>query len=308
MAEKKPPLVAIVGPTASGKSSLAIELAEEFHGEIVSADSRQVYRGMDIGTAKVLPEEQARVRHHLLDIARPKQPITLAEYQARAFRAIGHILQRGLLPFLVGGTGLYVQAVIENLRIPEVPPQSGLRDEMEKLDTAALVARLEAVDPESAAGIDRHNRMRLIRAIEVSETSGTPISRLQDRGEPRYATLKVGIRLDKEALTDGITERLEDWLRRGLTEEITRLHQEEGLSWEQIESFGLHYRSFAKHLQGDLTFEAARSESATELVRYTKRQMTWFKRDETIRWIGSEDEAEALVSGWLDARTMEPRR
>ncbi|MDP9211731.1 MAG: tRNA (adenosine(37)-N6)-dimethylallyltransferase MiaA [bacterium] len=306
MAEKKPPLVVIVGPTASGKSSLAIELAEEFHGEIVSADSRQVYRGMDIGTAKVLPEEQARVRHHLLDIAHPKQPITLAEYQARAFTAIGHILERGLLPLLVGGTGLYVQAVVENLRIPEVPPQPGLRARLETLDTAALAARLEAADPESAGTIDRHNRLRLIRAIEVTETAGTPISQLQARDEPRYAALKIGIRLDGEILRSRITERLDDWLRRGLAEEIIRLHKE-GLSWAQIESFGLHYRSFAKHLQGELTFEEARTDAVRELVRYTKRQMTWFKRDEAIRWVGSEDEAQTLVSGWLGGRVLEPQ-
>lgn len=296
---RKPPLVVVVGPTASGKTSLSIELAEEFHGEIVSADSRQVYRGMDIGTAKAMPEELARVPHHLIDIAKPADTLTLAEYKERADRAIQHIQDRGLLPFLVGGTGLYVRAVVDNLEIPSVPPRPELRKELEKLDTASLAKRLKRTDPDAYESIDRKNPRRLIRAIEVSESEDASFEDLKGAAEPKYDALLVGLKTDPGTLEIRIRRRLDEWLERGLLDEIRRLHDEERVPWERLDEFGLHYRAFAGHLHGDVGFDKAKERATKELIKYAKRQRTWFKRDKRIHWVSDEDHAGVLVSDWL---------
>src|SRR5579871_1067869 len=167
MNESLPPLIVVLGPTASGKSALGIELAQRFHGEIVSADSRQVYRGMDIGTAKVTPQEQALVRHHLLDVADPGEVYTAARFQQEAIAAINDILARNRLPLLVGGSPHYIQAVVDHLQMPRIPPQPELRAQLEARPLADLLAQLEELDPEGAASIDRHNPRRVIRALEV---------------------------------------------------------------------------------------------------------------------------------------------
>jgi tRNA dimethylallyltransferase len=299
---RKPPLVVIVGPTASGKTTLSIELAEEFHGEIVSADSRQVYRGMDIGTAKADPEDLSRVAHHLIDVAKPTAILTLAEYKQRADRAIQHIQDRGLLPFLVGGTGLYVQAVADNLDIPAVPPQPALRAELEKLSLEKLGKRLKETDSAAYETVDRKNPRRLIRAIEVSETEGVSIERLKKSAEPKFDILMLGLKVEAKVLEARIRQRIDDWLERGLLDEIRRLHDEDGVSWERLDGFGLHYRTFAKHLNGDLGFDEAKEMAIKENLKYAKRQLTWFKRDKRIQWISDEDHAGVLVSDWLIER------
>lgn len=301
------PLVVIVGPTASGKTALSLELAEEFHGEIVSADSRQIYRGLDIGTAKVMPEEQGRVPHHLIDVAKPTETLTLAQYQKKAFRAIEHIQDRGLLPFLVGGTGLYVQAVVDNLKIPKVAPQPKLRAELDKLSTDQLADRLKAVDPLGHSEIDKQNPRRLVRAIEVSETQGTPFSELKDSGDPRFDALMLGVQVEPGQLKRQIRERLDEWLQRGLLDEIRSLHDEEKVPWERLEAFGLHYCAFAEHLEGKRSFDEAKQEALQKLLQYAKRQITWFKRDRRIHWIEDEDQAEELVSEWLVKRAGDRR-
>ncbi|MDP4000088.1 MAG: tRNA (adenosine(37)-N6)-dimethylallyltransferase MiaA [bacterium] len=299
---RKPPLVVVVGPTASGKTALAIELAEEFHGEIVSADSRQVYRGMDIGTAKASPEELSRVPHHLVDITKPTERLTLAEYKKYADRAIQHIQDRGLLPFLVGGTGLYVRAVVDNLAIPAVPPQPELRAELEKLDLETLGKRLKAVDPASYETVDQKNPRRLIRAIEVSETEGVSFEHLKGSAAPKNDTLMLGLKTDPVTLEIRVRRRVDDWLQRGLLDEIRRLHDEDGVSWDRLHDFGLHYRTFAEHLNGKLGFDEAKERAVKDNIRYAKRQLTWFKQDQRIRWISDEDHAGVLVSDWLIER------
>ncbi len=299
--EIKPPLAVIVGPTASGKSELAIELAEEFHGEIVSADSRQIYRGMDIGTGKVLAEQRRRVPHHLLDMADPTETYTVAQYQRAALTAVRHIQHRGRLPFLVGGTGLYVQAIVDNLQIPPVAPQAELRAELEKLSLAELRQRLVAADPVGAETVDSQNPRRLIRAIEVSETAGTPWSELQKCGDPCFDTAMIGISKPAAELKERILTRSDERLERGMLEEVKAL-QARGVSWEQLESFGLEYRRLAEHLQGKLTYQEATERLRQDLLQFAKRQMTWFKRDKRITWVATEDEAEEIVSDWLLAR------
>ena len=192
------PLIAIVGPTAVGKTALSIQLAEEFRGEIVSADSRQVYRGMNIGTAKPTPEEQRRVPHHLLDLVNPGESFTLARYQQLAYATIAEIHTRGNLPLLVGGSGLYVRAILEGLSIPRVAPDSARREELEREESAMLYARLQQLDPIAATRIDPRNKRRVIRAIEVSEAAGRPISELQTHRAPNYRVLRLGLTLPRE--------------------------------------------------------------------------------------------------------------
>ncbi|MSU75874.1 tRNA (adenosine(37)-N6)-dimethylallyltransferase MiaA [Patescibacteria group bacterium] len=300
--EIKPPLVAIVGPTATGKSEIAIDLAEEFNGEIVSADSRQVYRGMDIGTGKVLPDQQGRVPHHLLDVADPNDTYTVVQYKDAAIAAIQDIQQRGLLPFLVGGTGLYIQAVIDNLLIPPVPPQPKLRAELDKLSKEDLVKRLKLVEPVDWATIDLQNPRRIIRAIEVSETAGIPISEMRRKGPQLFDTLIVGIDRPKKTLDERIERRMMERFKRGFIEEVRTLHSE-GVSWERLETMGLEYRRIAEYLQGKYPYEQAVELCKQDLIQFAKRQYTWFRSNRKVDWVDSDDEAQRLVSDWLVKRT-----
>lgn len=299
--QRKPPLVAIVGPTATGKSEIAIDLAEEFNGEIVSADSRQVYRGMDIGTGKVLTEQQGRIPHYLLDVADPTDTYTVAQYQVAAIEQITDIQERGRLPFLVGGTGLYVQAVVDNLKIPAVPPQPKLRAELQKLSHDKLVDRLKAVEPVDYATIDIKNRRRIERAIEISEAGGIPVREMRKRGPILFDVLKIGVVRPGGQLEERIDRRLKERVKRGMVEEVKRLH-EQGVTWEKLESFGLEYRRIAEYLQGKLTYEEAMDQLRQDIIKFSKRQMTWFKRDKGIHWVVDDDEAQQLVSEWLVTR------
>lgn len=296
--QRQPPLVAIVGPTASGKSEIAIALAEEFNGEIVSADSRQVYRGMDIGTGKVLPEQQGRIPHYLLDVADPTETYTVAQYQRAAIAAIKDIQERGRLPFLVGGTGLYIQAVVDNLKIPAVPPQPKLRAELAKLSLVDLVKHLKAVEPVDYATIDLQNRRRVERAIEISEGGGIPVREMRQRGPILFDTLTIGITRPAGELETRIDQRLKERVKRGMVEEVKRLH-EHGVAWGKLESFGLEYRRIAEYLQGKLTHEQAMQQLGQDIIKFSKRQMTWFKRNQRIHWVADDDEAQQLVSEWL---------
>ncbi len=303
----KPPLIVIVGPTSSGKSALSLELAEEFHGEIVSADSRQIYRGMNVGTNKPTPEEQARVPHHLLDVAEPDSTYTVAEFKEAALSAIRHIHARNKLPFLVGGTGLYVQVVVDNLDLPNVPPQQKLRQELELLTIEQLRTRLKACDPVGAEKIDLHNRRRIIRAIEVSETAGVPFSDLRKAGTPEFDPLMLGVYQEPEVMRQRLRISGQWRLDHGILEEMQRLNSE-GISWDQFESFGLEYRRYAQYFEGKLGLVEASELAQKDLFAFAKRQITWFKRDKRIRWISTEDNASAIVSDWLMQRAEEPVR
>lgn len=299
-----PPLVAIVGPTTSGKTLLGIELAEEFNGEIVSADSRQVYRGLDIGTAKVAGADRDRIPHHLLDVADPRENYTVAEYQQAALVAIEHIQQRGKLPFLVGGSGLYVRAVTDNLKIPPVPPQAQLRRELASLSLAELIRRLKKVDPVGYKTIDLKNQRRVIRALEVRKVTGRPLSEVQGQGEPCYDVCQIGIRRTPEQLRKAIVESLEKRWRTGLVDEV-RVLNEQGVEWERLESFGMAYRRIAEFLQDQLTETDARRLTTEDEFAFAKRQLTWFKKDKRIHWVEAPDESEELISDWLVKRSAE---
>jgi tRNA dimethylallyltransferase len=293
------PLIVILGPTASGKSGLGIALAQRFSGEIVSADSRQVYRGLDIGTAKVTPEEQALVRHHLLDVADPHEIYTVAQFQRDAIAAINDILARGLQPFLVGGSPHYIQAVVDHLDIPQVPPQPELRAQLEERPLAELLTLLEELDPKSAATIDRNNPRRVLRALEVCITSGKPFSEQRGMATQLYRSLLLGIHWPRQVLYTRIDARVEERMQQGMVQEVQGL-LERGVTHERLEALGLEYRFVSRWLRGEFESEAQMVERLKYAIHdFTRRQLTWFRKDQRIVWVEggerTELEAERIV-------------
>ncbi len=278
------PLIAIIGPTAVGKTHLSLALAEEFHGEIVSADSRQVYRGMDIGTAKPTAEEQRRIPHHLIDVVNPNEPFTVAQYQQQAYTVIAAIQARGRVPFLVGGSGLYVRAVLEGLIIPRVAPNLDRRQELERQEAAILYPRLQQLDPIAAAKIDPRNKRRVIRAIEVCESAGKPISALQTRRAPEYRVLRIGLTLPREELYRRINARVDEMIAAGLVDEVRGL-LERGYPIDTPAMSGLGYRQMALYVRGEATLEEAKRLLKRDTRRFVHHQYSWFRPDDVrIRW------------------------
>ncbi len=275
-------IVVIVGPTASGKSALAIKLARRIGGEILSADSRQVYRGMDIGTGKVTEREQKLVPHHLLDIASPTRQFTVAAFVRRAREALAGIFRRSKTPIVVGGTGLYIDALLGNWTIPMVPPNPVLRKRLDRQSADQLFDMLRKKDPTRAAAIDRHNPRRLIRALEIIEATGKPVPPLAITPDPEYDIEWIG--LNPKNLAHRIEKRLDERLTHGMVAEVKKLHTR-GVSWKRLERFGLEYKWIALFLQKKITKEQLRTNLLRDIIRYSKRQMTWFKRNPHIHWM-----------------------
>lgn len=305
----RPPYLVIVGPTAVGKTAISLRLAADFNGEIISADSRQFYRGLDIGTAKATPAERAAVPHHLLDVREPDETLTLAEFQTLAYAAAAGITTRGRLPIMVGGTGLYVRAVVEGYGIPRVPPDENLRArlwaEAETEGAEALHARLAQVDPEAAASIDSRNVRRVIRALEVYELSGKAISVLQRKRPPPYRFLQIGLTRDRPNLYARIDARIQAMLEAGLVEEVRAL-LEAGVDRQSEAMSGLGYPETVAYLRGEIS---TRDELAREIGRNTRsfvrRQYNWFRlSDPSIVWFNLDevgyDEIRETVAAWLD--------
>jgi tRNA dimethylallyltransferase len=288
-----PPLLAIVGPTAVGKTAISLQLAAALGGEIVSADSRQIYRGLDIGADKVSPGQQAQIPHHLLDVVDPDQVLTLAQYQRAAYAAIDDIHRRGRLPLLVGGTGLYVAAVLEGLGIPEVPPDAALREELEsyaaELGAPALHARLAGLDPAAASRIDARNVRRVIRALEVCLVTGQPISELQAATPPPYHIVRIGLTRPRPALYARIDQRVDEMMARGLLAETQRL-LEAGYAPQLPALTGLGYRQMIQYLQGELSYDAAVAAIKQQTRRFVRQQYGWFRLDDPkIAWLDLEE-------------------
>jgi tRNA dimethylallyltransferase len=281
MSEIKPPLMVIVGPTAVGKTAVSLRLALALDGEIVSADSRQVYRGMDIGTAKATAHERARVPHHLIDVVDPSETLTLAQFQRLAYAAIDGILARGRLPLLVGGSGQYVRAVIEGWRPPEVAPQAVLREALEKLDTNELARWLALLDPVAAEGIDLRNRRRLIRALEVTLVTGRPISVQQRKSPPSYRVLQIGLTLERTLLYQRIDARVDRMMELGLLDETHRLAERYG--WDVPAMSGLGYAQLGAYLRSEMTLEEAVAAIKRETRRFVRQQANWFKPGDPSR-------------------------
>lgn len=294
--EKK--LIVIVGPTASGKSDLAVTVAKKFGGEVVSADSRQVYKGLNIGSGKITKKEMRGIPHHLLDVANPKRTFTVSQYQKLATKAIRQIWRRGKVPILVGGTGFYIQAVVDGLVLPAVPPDPPLRRELAKQSTLELFNQLQQLDPARAETIDRHNPRRLIRAIEIARALGR-VPHLP--GTPLDAKiLMIGLNPTQSSLKIKIKQRLVKRLKQGMLTEVKRL-RESGLAWSRLESFGLEYRYLALHLQGKISRTEMRQILEKEIYHYTKRQLTWFKRDNRIIWINNKQKIFNLCQQFLNS-------
>lgn len=302
-------IVVILGPTSSGKTDLSIKLALRLSSgqakkkfgingaEIVSADSRQVYRGMDIGTGKITKKEMQGVPHYLLDVVSPKKRFDVVQYRNLADKAIEKIFKKNKIPFLVGGTGFYIQAVVDGIIIPEIKPDWKLRKKLEKKPVSELYKMLKKLDSRRANNIDKNNPRRLIRAIEIVLKSKGPIPPFVAQ-KPNFKALFLGVKKSKRELKKLIEKRLLKRLDAGMINEVRKLHKS-GVSWRRLEEFGLEYRYVAQYLQNKLKYDEMITRLQKEIEHYAKRQMTWFKRDKRIKWIKDPKRAEKLIGSFL---------
>ncbi len=285
MPKGKPKIISIVGPTASGKSDLAVMLAKQFKGEVISTDSRQVYIGLNIGSGKITKKEMMGIPHHLLDVINPKKVFTVANFKKQADQKISEIISRGHTPILCGGTGFYIDAVAKNVILPEVPPNKALRKKLEMLPLEKLQQMLMKLDQKRFITIDLNNKVRLVRAIEIAKALGS-VPKIKIK--PLYDVLTVGILWDPEILRKRINLRLQKRLKGGMINEVKKLHAQ-GLSWKRLESLGLEYRFVAQFLQKKITKAEMIERLQFEIWHYAKRQMTWFQRDKNIVWVGVKE-------------------
>jgi tRNA dimethylallyltransferase len=302
-------VIAVVGPTAAGKSGLAVRLAQELGGEVINADSMQVYRGMDIGTAKLTVAERHGVPHHLLDLWDVRQPANVADYQRLARAAIADITVRGKVPILAGGSGLYVRAALEDLTFPGTDPdvRARLEAELDRDGAAVLHARLAAVDPAAAAAILPSNGRRIVRALEVIELTGRPFTAiLPDYGD-RLPALQLGLRLPRAELDRRITVRVDQMWAAGFDEEVRMLEQA-GLREGRTASRALGYQQMLRHLAGERTLDQARDETVRATRRFARRQESWFRRDPRITWLDVTDDQPGPVDRALGVIGALPAR
>ena len=293
-----PKLIVIEGTNASGKSSLGIALAARFGGEIVSADSRQVYERMNLGSGKVTPEEMQGVPHHLLDVRKPGEFFSMADFQRLAYEAIDGIIARGKVPFLVGGTGLYVDAVADGYELSDRAPDHSLRADLETFDTPALYEMLKEKLPDT--DVDPRNRHRVMRTLErLAADDYRPTGK-----SPRYTLLKLGVTWPREILKQRIDERLEKRLNEGMVDEVKAL-LDDGISEEFLTKLGLEYKYLTWYLTGKITYDQMVEELGNAIKKFAKRQMTWFRKDPRINWLDmSKDpikEASDLIESFLNS-------
>ncbi len=287
----KQKIIVILGPTAVGKTALSVELARSVGGEIISADSRQVYRGLNIGTGKVTQLEMQGVPHHLLDVADPENTFTAHDFVHLGRAAISEIAARGHIPIIVGGTGFYIDALLGRMTLPEVEPDPDLRLKLEGWSLEKLNEELKKLDPEKVKTIDTKNRVRLVRAIEIARSD--PES-WKLKAKSLYNSLSIGLTLPFLELKERIHVRLLSRLSEGMLKEAETLHAN-GLSFERMEALGLEYRAMARHIKGEITHEEMLAELEKEIGRYAKRQMTWFKRNKDIQWFRPEQKEEITL-------------
>jgi tRNA dimethylallyltransferase len=280
--EAKPKVIAIVGPTAAGKTSLSIKVAKHIGGEVISADSRQVYRGMDLGTGKITPEEMDGVPHHLLDVADPMEIYTGSRFVTDATAAIEGIINRNHCPVVAGGTFFYVDLLRNKIQAAPVEPDLTYRQELANYSDNELFELLEQKDPRRAANIDQYNRRRVERALEIIKTLGTVPKSVAK--ESPYDWLIFGIEITKEQLHDNIYQRIISRVEQGMIEEVERLHYE-GVTWERMDALGLEYRYIAKYLQDEITKEDMIEQLYFKTRQFAKQQLTWLKKDPEIQWI-----------------------
>ncbi|MFC9234674.1 tRNA (adenosine(37)-N6)-dimethylallyltransferase MiaA [Streptomyces decoyicus] len=293
-----PRVIAVVGPTAAGKSDLGVALAQHVGGEVINADSMQLYRGMDIGTAKLTPEEQQGVPHRLLDIWDVTRAASVAEYQRLARAEIDRLLAEGRTPVLVGGSGLYVRGAIDALDFPGTDPEvrARLEAELAELGSGALHARLAAADPEAARAILAGNGRRIVRALEVIEITGRPFTANLPGHEAVYDTLQIGVDVERPELDERIARRVDRMWEAGLVDEVRRL-EGEGLREGRTASRALGYQQVLAQLAGERTEQEARDETVRATKRFARRQDSWFRRDPRVHWLSGAAEHRAELPG-----------
>lgn len=287
MGKNQNKLIVILGPTASGKSDLAVKIAQKFNGEIISADSRQVYRGMDIGTGKITKKEMRNIPHYFLNVASPKRQFTVAQYKRGALETINEIYKKAKIPVICGGTGFYIQAVVDGLIIPRVKPDQKLRKKLEKETTEALFKKLRKLDPYRAKSIDFKNRRRLIRALEIVIKTGKPVPKLKK--EPLFDIFYIGIKKSLPELKKAINKRVDKMIKQGLEKEVKRLVKKYNRTMVLKSAIG-----YQEWLTDNPVMNIK-----LHTYQFAKRQMTWFKRNKQIRWVQSYKQAEKLVKEFL---------
>lgn len=316
--EKQPAkIVVILGPTASGKSDVAIKLAQKYNGEIISADSRQIYKGMDIGTGKIIrdfsvsnakfknkrliPYWSGGIPHYLIDITNPRTNYNVYNFKKDTEIIIENILLRRKLPIICGGTGFWIKSIVDDIIFPEVKPDKLLRNKLRNKPAEELFKTLRRLDPRRAKEIDKNNKVRLIRAIEICKaigrvpTSPSTLSPYQKEGWDEVKFLQIGIDIPKEKLHKQIKARLDKRFKQGMVTEVKDLHIKNKVSWKKLESFGLEYRWIARYLQGKIKLPEMKEELYKDIKKYAKRQMTWFRKDKRIKWLKSYKEIEKEV-------------
>lgn len=307
-----PKVVVLLGPTVSGKTAWSLEFAKKFNGEVISADSRQVYKKMDIGTAKVPGRWRWKanwrglrhsyfvgdIAHHLVDFLDPGEVFTVAQFRDHAIKYIKLAYKNERVPFVVGGTGLYISALVDNLYIPRIAPNLKLRRSLSEKSSEHLMHLLRTLDEEAADTIDPNNKRRIVRALEVCILSGEPFSQQQKKGEPMFEFLQIGIDVPREELYQRIDMRVDDMMRRGLLSEIENLLRQK-YSWDLPSMSGIGYRQFKGYFDGTVTKRECVENLKKDSHRFARRQITWFKRDDRIQWCKTMDEAQALVAKFL---------
>ena len=303
-------LVVILGPTASGKTSLSLKLAEKLNGEIVSADSRQIYRELDIGTAKPDKKQLKQIKHYLINIKNPNQHYTVAQYKREAIKAINKIIKSGKVPFLVGGTGLYIKSLTDNLEIPEVKPDWKLRDKLEsEIKNKGLknvYNKLIKLDPEAAYIIDKNNPRRVVRALEIAIKTKKPFSQQRKKGKPLFDILEIGLNPGEKKLIKIINKRVDRMIETGLLKEVKRLIKKYNKKLHTFDAIG--YREIIDCLDNKISLKEAAERIKKNTWHFAKRQMTWFKKpavptqDDQIHWVKNQKEAGRLISEFLSSR------
>lgn len=288
-------LVVIVGPTASGKTDLAIQLAKKFKGEIVSADSRLVYKGMDIGTGK--PMNYKGIKHYLIDIVEPNQEFNAALFKEKANEAINEIIKKGKVPFLVGGTGLYIKAVVQNLDFPQIKPDQKLRDELEAKEVNELFEIYKKLDPQGALEIDKQNKRRLVRAIEVCKITGQPFWENRKLKEAPYDVLELGLQVNKQELESRIKKRVKKMLKQGLENEAKKLYKKYGFKLAPLQTIG--YQEWEEYFKNNISKSEVEQNIVKNTIAYSKRQLTWFKKEKDIQWIKNVASAETKTKKFM---------
>lgn len=288
----KQKIIVVLGPTATGKSDIAVALAKKFNGEIISADSRQVFVGMNLGSGKITKKEMLGIPHHLLDIIKPNTIFSVAKYKKLAEKSIEGVLSRGKTPIICGGTGFYIDSIIKNISLPEVPPDKKLRNRLTKISNEKLLETLKKLSPTRAKNIDIHNKVRLIRAIEIARALGE-IPKIIEKPQ-KYEFILIGLDTKDNILKERIERRLLKRIKLGMINEVSKLHKQ-GVSWKRLESFGLEYREVAKYLQGKINKTQLVENLKNDIWHFVKRQRTWFKRNKDIKWIDPKDKSKILT-------------